>query len=444
MPVVCNKWGVYVVRPLPGSNPPSYLEQYIPTSKTWRIVQEKAKQLFAMGEIYVSGIVRHFLWLLYAIFRVKPVRFIFEGIDFAFQRATRFVMEAVYALLDRQARLTIQQTDIFFCPAYWHDVDPAIFGKLDRRSAGVVILIHDVLPITHGEYYEAPWKYEFRRNARLALCNASLILTVSGYTAASLRSAFPLEAQKTAISVAPNGYKPLSNSPLPKTGRRELLSAFEHERAPFIVVGSIEPKKGHGLILDALSELWDERRVFRKLVVIGRPGWKYDSIVGRLGSSEVRKHVLWFRDLSDADLDYCYRKAHCLIFASVAEGFGIPLIEAAMLRVPIIARRSAVSEEVIGDFAEYFDGTKEDLKDAIIRLEDGGQREEAAARLMGFRWPTWRECVPSLFDRLVTFAGNWSEFDRHPPGVSQTDGGRGTCPHLITHNAQPLPWQLDG
>jgi len=413
LPVVCTKKGVFAVRPVP-VNFPSYIKKYAPNPKFVRKLAEILKVILEYGGNYASGIIHHVIYLIYAIFRIKRFRFIFERIDSWFQNISFSLASIVGVWLDKTALLDVNKNDIIFCPAYWHDIDPDIFKELNKISAGVIILIHDVLPITHEKYYAAPWRYMFKDNVQLAMRNASAIVAVSQTTAKELKKTFPEEAKKVCVSVAYNGFQNLNkSSKLIKSSKERLVTVFEDNLPPYIVVGSIEPKKRHDLILDALLDLWNTNRNFqRKLVIIGRPGWLCGSIVARMSSNELEDLVVWYEDLNDEDLCYCYYHCYALIFASIAEGFGLPMLEAAMASKPIIVNRSEISNEILGDYGVYFDGNITSLKNAILYLEKTENYQMQISKMENYRWPSWNETVGSVFDNLIKHSNNLSKLPR--------------------------------
>lgn len=137
-------------------------------------------------------------------------------------------------------------------------------------------------------------------------------------------------------------------------------------RPTFLTVGTIEPRKGYGQTLAAFELLW-EQGVQANLVIVGKPGWKVDNLVDRLRNhSELGKRLFWLEGISDEYLEKVYTVSTCLIVASEGEGFGLPLIEAARRKLPIIARDIPVFREVAGEHACYFSGLKaRDLADVI-------------------------------------------------------------------------------
>lgn len=169
----------------------------------------------------------------------------------------------------------------------------------------------------------------------------------------------------------------------------------------FLMVGTIEPRKGHSQSLDAFELLW-EQGGRQHLVIVGKPGWLTEPLVDRLRTHpEFGRRLLWFEDATDEALDRLYKQCSVLLAASEGEGFGLPLIEAARHGLPILARDLPVFREVAGTNALYFDGYEaDDLADAVerwCRLDS----QERAPGSSALRWVTWKQSAEMLVGAAV-------------------------------------------
>ncbi|WP_334141207.1 glycosyltransferase family 1 protein [Atlantibacter hermannii] len=159
----------------------------------------------------------------------------------------------------------------------------------------------------------------------------------------------------------------------------------------FIMVGTLEPRKGHKQMLACFEKLW-ARGYDVNLLIVGRRGWLSEDLFNYIeGHSELNKHLFWFDGVSDEYLDNLYQTSQCLIAASLAEGFGLPLIEAARHEIAIIARDIPVFKEVAGEYAFYFsnDDTDEQVKDFEnwIKLWE----DQTHPKSVGMPFLTWRQ-----------------------------------------------------
>lgn len=115
----------------------------------------------------------------------------------------------------------------------------------------------------------------------------------------------------------------------------------------FLMVGTIEPRKGHSTVLSLFEKLWQTEKKNISLTFIGRQGWMVDDLINRLNSHPKKdKNFYWFNDASDEFLDACYKKTDAVIIASMNEGFGLPLLEAASRKCRILANDIQIFREV--------------------------------------------------------------------------------------------------
>jgi glycosyltransferase involved in cell wall biosynthesis len=172
------------------------------------------------------------------------------------------------------------------------------------------------------------------------------------------------------------------------------------QRTTFLMVGTIEPRKGHFQALAALDLLWQEGADVN-FVVVGKQGWMMEELASQLRAhAEVNKRLFWLEGISDEYLEKIYGVSTCLIAASEAEGFGLPLIEAAQHGLPIIARDIPVFREVATDHAFYFEGvTAGDLRVAIRRWMDLHERG-AAPKSTEITRSTWKQSAMQLLENI--------------------------------------------
>lgn len=170
----------------------------------------------------------------------------------------------------------------------------------------------------------------------------------------------------------------------------------------FLMVGTIEPRKGHLQVLQAMSLLW-RKGIEVNLVVVGREGWQglepslRRNIPETIDSlSQLKRNLYWFNDASDEFVEHLYQSSSALIAASWGEGFGLPLIEAAQHQLPIIARDLPVFHEVAGEHAFFFHAdTAAELAQALERW-----LEQRAPVSVDMPWQTWQQTAQRVVMQL--------------------------------------------
>lgn len=407
IPVVPKARGIYVVHPAPGV-PPAYLNERATIRGFRKTVRSFGSLAYGAGRLGRS-VVRKLLHSAAGRFDSPHNNSVFYRID---ERLTELARRVFLYVLDRAPnphRISLQSGDLLFCPAYWHDVEPAIYRNIRAQGCTIVTLVHDLLPITLADQYPSPWREQFRVNLLQALDYASAFVCVSEVTRQALHKFARNSGKHGHFATAHSGYQPVGTcQPTVRSKRLDFL--FKSDRRPLLMVGSIEPKKGHLRVLDVLERKWSSG-YDRPLAIAGRPGWLSSDIVRRIRhSAYFGKRLFWFDDFSDDDLSFAYSRCHALVFASLAEGFGLPLIEASMDRKPSIVFRTAIAEEILGGYGVFFDELPDALSVILDRLEDLETYSRIQQRLGAFTWPAWRETVAGVFDCLVASRADWTAF----------------------------------
>jgi glycosyltransferase involved in cell wall biosynthesis/SAM-dependent methyltransferase len=176
-------------------------------------------------------------------------------------------------------------------------------------------------------------------------------------------------------------------------------------RPTFVTVGTVEPRKGHAQILASFDLLWKEG-VDVNLVLVGKQGWNVEELADEINNhAEFGQRLIWAGSASDEYLEEIYKRSSCLVSASLGEGFGLPLIEAAQHGVPIIARDLPVFQEVAGDNALYFSGHEAgDLAGTVKQWLDLHEKN-AVPLSTNMQWLTWEQSAGQLKGTL--FNGQW-------------------------------------
>jgi glycosyltransferase involved in cell wall biosynthesis len=288
-----------------------------------------------------------------------------------------------------------------------------VFSDLKEIGVRVHFFVYDLLPIQMphcfppGQLGFSQWLHSLSAMADGAICiSRAVAQDLQGWMAdfGSQRShALGIEWFHLGAD--------LVNS-IPSTGLPpDAATVTTHlKTAPsFLMVGTIEPRKGYLQTLQAFSQLW-EFGWNLNLVIVGREGWvglpdsqrqTIPRIVQELKSHpELGKRLLWLSDVSDEYLAQLYAHSDCLIAASEGEGFGLPLIEAAQHALPIIARDIPVFKEVAGDHAHYFNGLEaQDLASAVEQwLVLQKEQQQPASHSMP--WLTWAQSTERVLALL--------------------------------------------
>ncbi|HEY8555421.1 MAG TPA: glycosyltransferase family 1 protein, partial [Burkholderiales bacterium] len=342
-------------------------------------------------------------------FRVEPVYATVDSFGYRYARRVLGRLEGRSVGGEAEAvPIDYCPGDVFFGLDYQAQVVPAqrdFLLALRRLGIPCRFLVHDILPVLLPDYFPAGTEAGFRR----WLCTIALfdgVVCVSRATANALRDWYRVHVPdldpRFRIAWVHNGADiessaPSAGLPADAPALLEQLAA----RPSFLMVGTIEPRKGHRQTLAAFEMLWT-RGIDVNLVVVGKQGWHVEDLIERLRAHpEHNRRLHWLEGVSDEYLDKLYQTADCLIAASEGEGFGLPLIEAARRGLALLARDIPVFREVAGDHAAYFDGLEgADLAAAIenwLALYAAGKHPRSDA----MPWMSWRESTRRLLEFVL-------------------------------------------
>lgn len=299
----------------------------------------------------------------------------------------------VFLGLDLQHRIAVEQAPFL--------------SRMRDRGMRVFFVVYDLLPITHPEYFPpglAGWHQQWL--ATIAGFDGLVCISraVADRAAGWLDEHGPRRYRPLEIGFAHLGADVAASKPsrgIPVNGAA-ILAALAG-RPSFLMVGTLEPRKGHREVLDAFDSLWG-RGIDLCLAIVGRKGWHVEALAERISSHpEIGKRLFWLQDISDEFLERIYQAVDCLIAASEDEGFGLPLVEAAQKRVPLIARDIAVFREVAGPHAAYFgsdgEGPLADKLVAWLELKARGDHPRSDE----MPWLTWKQSTEAL--KRIVFEG---------------------------------------
>lgn len=354
-------------------------------------------------------------------FRVEPVR-LNETPHWHYRYARRYTAKVLNLPEDILDDDPIETTgrDIFYMPDFfpngvWQAANAGVYTDLRARGVETSFLIYDILPLLRPDCFPEDSEKE---HARWLVCLpdiADRLICISGAvvddTRQWLKAHRPDAAGRIEITALHLGADIDASAPskgLPANAA-PVLEALS-SRPSFLMVGTIEPRKGYLQTLAAFERLW-QAGVDVNLVIVGAEGWKQvptaqrrtiPQTVKKLRDHPERdKRLFWLEGISDEYLETVYARCVCLIAASEGEGFGLPLIEAARHKIPILARDIQSFREVAGAHASYFAGLEaEDLTKAIKDwlASYSGARHSKSDDLP---WLTWAENVERLKAILV-------------------------------------------
>jgi alpha-1,3-rhamnosyl/mannosyltransferase len=259
-----------------------------------------------------------------------------------------------------------RNADVLHCTTYYGPVRPRI---------PAVVTVHDLAVLRRPEAFNAWTRAYVPRVVPHVLRAASRVIAVSEFTASELETL--LRIPRDAIRVVPNA---VDHSVFSPDGPRE-------EGEYVLAVGTLEPRKNLARTIEATALVGVELRV------AGQAGW---------GGVEPRgDHVRWLGHVDDVRLAELYRGARCVVYPSLYEGFGIPVLEAMACGAPVVTSRGGACEEIAGGAAVLVDPL--DVAE-IAAAVDGTRRASGArgvARAAQFSWDETARRTQAVYEEVA-------------------------------------------
>jgi glycosyltransferase involved in cell wall biosynthesis len=254
---------------------------------------------------------------------------------------------------------------------------------LRLREAGVPVfaLIHDTIPLDHPDLCLpqvvesfGPWLDTVFRLCDGAVC-------VSETTAVRVRHHLAQRCPGRVGHFVVLPWLPGNESWQGTPNPEELVPPDDF----ILCVGTVEPRKNYGLLLQAVSQLWAEKSWPCRLVIVGERGWGTDDLIAALEKHEEwGRKLWWFEDATDAHVHALYHACRALALPSIDEGFSQPLSEAAAWHKPVVLSDISVfRERVLSGGCFFTPGDVASLQSALV---EAAGTEAVAPRIQRTTW----------------------------------------------------------
>lgn len=249
------------------------------------------------------------------------------------------------------ARNLYRDTDLLWVPHY--NIPLLYRGKL-------VVTVHDVCQLAHPETLANDLQRWYARTLLSAVASrARAILCVSEFSAGEVQKYLRVPSERLNVIYPPisNPWKQLDPEQPPRSGGRYLLA-----------VGNVKKHKNMKRLIEAFGLVRDQ--IPHDLIIVGQQaGFINPEADLSSTTSLLEGRVRFTGHVSEADLRRHYRNADALVFPSIYEGFGSPVVEAMAQGCPVACSRAASLPEVAGDAALYFDPfSAEDIRRALLQI----------------------------------------------------------------------------
>ncbi len=304
-------------------------------------------------------------------------------------------------------------------------VGPHLFTPLRMRMAGTqvihgpahalpltclglpaVLTIHDLAIYDHPEWFPAGQWLSTRVLVPYAARRARLIVCPSQATREAVHRW--LGVPRDRCRVIPLGVEREFSQPVEPFVRDRVRKDLGLPGRYVLQVGTVQPRKNYVTTLRALARIPESERV--PLVVAGDFGWKFEPVLRAVQDLDLSRWVRFLGYIGIPDQPALYQMAAAVVFPSLDEGFGLPVLEAFAAGVPLVAARAGAIPEVAGEAALLIP-PKDDvaLADALMQvLADGTLRERLAAagrtRAAEYGWPACAQAHHAVYREATAAA----------------------------------------
>ena len=273
------------------------------------------------------------------------------------------------------------------------------------KGIPVLATLMDAIPPSNPE-----WASSQLRGMKNALWKKSStwadhILTISEFSKSEIVKYFKIDDKR--ISVVPLGVDERFFNQMSKSELSAALQGLKLPEKYFLFIGTLQPRKNLIRVIDAHQSLPLSLRREYPLVIVGRAGWGCDDLLQRLKSLPEDDPVYWLGGVDDLVKRALLQQATALVFASLSEGFGLPVLEAFAAATPVIASNTTSLPEVAGDAALMVDPVRiDEIAYAMVRIAQSTELSEqliskGLSRAKSFTWDCCAEKTEAIYRQMI-------------------------------------------
>ena len=291
-------------------------------------------------------------------------------------------------------RLAMDSVDVFHCQY----MGPPL------AKTPYVVMIHDIIHEYFPEFYPRSLCYMMRVFYPISARRATRILTVSESSKRDIIKYFKVSEEKVIVTydAAAEDFRPI----MEKDKIKSALQKYGIDGKYILFVGRLEPRKNIPNLIRAFHELKKWKNIEQKLVIVGMKYFRYEEIFQCVNNLGLQNEVILTGRVEDNELPLFYNGASLFVYPTIAEGFGIPPLEAMACGTPVISSNTSSLPEVVGDAGILLDPYNiKDLAGAIYKvLSDKNLHEkmksEGLKRAKVFSWKETAKKTLNVFNDI--------------------------------------------
>ena len=276
---------------------------------------------------------------------------------------------------------------------FWYDVKVPLVLKKQKADVFVSVdglcslttsvpqclVVHDLAFLHYPSHVKKSHFFYYKRYVPKFLQKAKTVATVSEFSKQDIVQTYKIHAEKIDVvySAAKENFKPVS-----QVITEGIKNKYTQDKEYFLYVGAIHPRKNIVNLLKAFSVFKRRLKSNFKLVLAGRLAWKYDSFIHSLRNYKYRDDVVMLGYLHEDELVRVMASAYALVYPSLHEGFGVPVLEAMKCNVPVITSAHSPMQEIAEDGALYADANNpQDIAEKMMLIyKDENLRNSLVAK----------------------------------------------------------------
>lgn len=276
---------------------------------------------------------------------------------------------------------------------YWYDIKVAMALRKVKADVFVspdgylslttrvpqCLVVHDLGFLHQPAAYQRSHLAFYRRYTPSFVKKAKVVATVSEFSKQDLLGSYKVPAEKVRVvfSAAKNSFLPVSEEEQEKTREK-----YTGGTTYFIYAGAIQPRKNIVNLLKAFSLFKKRQSSNWKLVLTGRLAWKNEEFLTLLKTYKYRNDVVLTGYLPEAEVVKLVASSYALVYPSLFEGFGVPVLEGMRCGVPVLTSSGTAMQEIGADAALYFDpADPASIGEALMRIyKDEDLRDKMIAK----------------------------------------------------------------
>ncbi len=355
------------------------------------------------------------LWHLAKIDRVNRYRIYhnYEDLALLADRLPENFSLCALSARPRPARLFFQQVLLPAVAGIWKaDVvhSPSFIGPYVRGSARHVLTVHDMTFFSHPHcHIPLRRSLPYQRMVLASLRRTDVVVVPSQATRNAILKYVPgLESERIRVTVPgiSEEFRPINLADV-----QNVVARLALPQPYMLYVGTLEPRKNLSALVESYRRLIETGGVKEHLVLAGKLGWGYESLLKQIDTSSVRGQIHLAGYVSQEDLPAVYAGARLFVYPSLHEGFGFPPLEAMACGVPVISTRSSSLVENLEGAAELVPPNDSGALTEAMRqvLTDDGlwanRRTQGLERVTRYRWDETARTTVSSYEAALTIEG---------------------------------------